>query len=241
MVSVIVSSQHIHSLEVCTPEEIPEGMTFPDATTTTSTTSSSTTTNSPDVIRVQVETTSGNFTIALDPAHAPLTTQNFLQYVDDGFYDGGRFHRTVRLDNNSNAGLKIEETDAGIDPNADRSQLPNDTVAIEVIQGGINPAHGDEQRGPIVLERTSDTGLAHRDGTISMARLTPDSAISDFFICVNDQPELDFGGARNQDGQGFAAFGQVVGGMDVVRAIQTSPSEGQSLTPAIGITRITRV
>lgn len=209
-------------------------MTFPDTTAT------SMTSEAQDMVRVQVETTSGHFTIALDPAHAPLTTGNFLQYVDGGFYDGGRFHRTVRLDNNSNAGLKIEETDAGSDPNADRSLLPNDTVAIEVIQGGVNPARGDEQRGPITLERASETGLSHRDGTISMARLTPDSAISDFFVCINDQPELDFGGARNQDGQGFAAFGQVVEGMDVVRAIQMSPSEGQSLTPSIGIIRITR-
>lgn len=209
-------------------------MTFPDTTAT------SMTSEAQDMVRVQVDTTSGHFTIALDPDHAPLTTGNFLQYVDGGFYEGGRFHRTVRLDNNSNAGLKIEETDAGIDPNADRSLLPNDTVAIEVIQGGINPARGDEQRGPITLERTSETGLSHRDGTISMARLTPDSAISEFFVCINDQPELDFGGARNQDGQGFAAFGQVVEGMDVVRAIQMSPSEGQSLTPSIGIIRITR-
>ncbi len=190
---------------------------------------------------VQVETTSGTITIALDPVHAPGTTGNFLKYVDGGFYDGGRFHRAVRLDNNSNAGLKIEETDTGIDPNADRSLLPNDIIVIEVIQGGINSARGAEQGGPIALERTSETGLAHRDGTISMARLTPDSAISDFFICINNQPELDFGGARNPDGQGFAAFGQVVEGMDVVRAIQTSPSEGQSLTPAIEIVRITRV
>lgn len=218
-------------------------MTVPDTTTIKTTTSNSMTTEAQDqdMVHVQVETASGNFTIALDPAHAPLTAGNFLRYVDGGFYDGGRFHRTVRLDNNSNAGLKIEETDAGIDPNADRSLLPNDTVAIEVIQGGINPARGDEQRGPITLERTSETGLSHHDGTISMARLTPDSAISDFFVCINDQPELDFGGIRNQDGQGFAAFGQVIAGMDVVRAIQTSPSEGQSLTPAIEINRIIRI
>ncbi|MGI8484504.1 MAG: peptidylprolyl isomerase [Thermomicrobiales bacterium] len=205
------------------------------------TTSDATTGDSQDMIRVQVETTSGDFTVALDSAHAPHTVNNFLQYVDGGFYDGGRFHRTVRTDNNSNAGLDIKETDSGIDPKAPRGQLPNDEIVIEVIQGGINPARSDEQRGPITLERTSETCLKHSDGTISMARLTPDSAVSDFFVCINDQPELDFGGGRNQDGQGFAAFGQVVEGMDVVRAIQTSPSEGQSLTPAIGIIRITRV
>jgi peptidyl-prolyl cis-trans isomerase A (cyclophilin A) len=74
-----------------------------------------------------------------------------------------------------------------------------------------------------------------------MARLTPDSAVSDFFLCIGPQPELDFGGRRNQDGQGFAAFGQVVSGMDVVRAIQTSPSTGQSLTPPVTIKKISRV
>jgi len=189
--------------------------------------------------RVRIETPLGDIVVTLDE-RAPGTVANFLAYVDGGFYDGGRFHRTVRTDNNANAGLNITETDAGLDPNAPRTQLPNDEIVIEVIQGGINPERAAEQRGPIALERTSETGLKHVDGTISMARLTPDSAVSDFFLCINAQPELDFGGKRNQDGQGFAAFGQVTAGMDVVRAIQTSPSEGQSLTPAIAITRISR-
>jgi peptidyl-prolyl cis-trans isomerase A (cyclophilin A) len=74
-----------------------------------------------------------------------------------------------------------------------------------------------------------------------MARLTPDSAVSDFFICIGDQPELDFGGQRNPDGQGFAAFGTVTSGMDVVRAIQRSPADGQSLDPPVTITRIARL
>ena len=199
-------------------------------------------TSSPhDAPRVRIETACGDITIALDPENAPITVESFLHYVDGGFYNGGRFHRTVRLDNQSNEGLKVDDIDGGLDPNADRTLMPNDTIAIEVIQGGIDPARTGEQRGPIPLERTSETGLKHRDGTISMARLRPDSAISDFFICINDQPELDFGGQRNPDGQGFAAFGQVVAGMDVVRAIQTQPSEGQSLTPPVGILRITRI
>jgi len=114
---------------------------------------------------------------------------------------------------------------------------PNDTIRIAVIQGGLAewdnyPRH--EVAG-IPLERTTMTGLKHLDGTISMARMTPDSANSEFFICVGDQPELDFGGRRNPDGQGFAAFGQVVEGMDVVHAINTSPQEGQGLKPPIEI------
>lgn len=191
--------------------------------------------------QVRIDTPAGTITVALDAEHAPRTVANFLHYVDAGLYDGGRFHRTVRTDNNSNAGLRINETDRGIDPAADRRQLPNDAIVIEVIQGGIDPDRVNEQGTPIPLERTSETGLRHRDGTISMARLTPDSAISDFFICINDQPDLDFGGQRNPDGQGFAAFGQVVEGMEVVRAIQASPSEGQALTPPVPILAITRV
>lgn len=206
------------------------------------------------IVDVVLETAFGSIAVRIDAAHAPLTVANFLFYVDCGFYDGGKFHRTVRLDNQSNANLKTEAIGAGIDGStprdgegsgvgkaADRSNLPNDTIAIEVIQGGIDPARSAEQRPPIALERTSDTGLRHRDGTISMARLTPDSAVSDFFICIGDQPELDFGGIRNPDSQGFAAFGQVVDGMDVVRTIHVQRSHGQSLEPHVIITRASRV
>lgn len=93
----------------------------------------------------------------------------------------------------------------------------------------------------IPLERTRETGLKHIDGTISMARDGPDTATSDFFICVGDQPELDLGGQRNPDGQGFAAFGRVVRGHEVVRAIQLAPSADQKLTPAIGIISARRI
>lgn len=191
-------------------------------------------------VKIVLETTLGPITVDLDTANAPGTTANFLFYVDGGFYDGGRFHRTVTADNNANTNLRGERIGAGIDPNADRSQLPNDAIAIQVIQGGINPDRSAEQRGPIALERTSETGVRHRDGTISMARFTPDSAVSDFFICINDTPELDFGGQRNPDGQGFAAFGRVVAGMDVVRAIQQQPATGQTLHPLITIMRARR-
>ena len=194
----------------------------------------------PEIIDVVIETPMGTITVRLETAKAPITAANFLSYVDRGFYDGGRFHRTVRLDNQSNAGLKIEVTDLGIADSGDAKPLPNDQIPIEVIQGGINLARKSEQGPPIPLERTSVTGLRHLDGTISMGRTTTDTAVSDFFICINDQPELDFGGRRNVDGQGFAAFGQVIAGMDTVRAIQTAPSEGQSLTPPVPITRIER-
>lgn len=191
-------------------------------------------------VDIVLETAFGKIVVRLDGARAPVTAENFLHYVAGGFYDGGRFHRTVRRDNNANANLKAEAIGAGIDIQADRANLPNDTVAIEVIQGGIDPSRSADQRPAIALERTRDTGLRHRDGTISMARLTPDSAISDFFICINDQPELDFGGQRNPDGQGFAAFGQVIEGMDVVRTIQAQPANGQALDPPVSIIRARR-
>jgi len=163
---------------------------------------------------VDITTPLGTISVEIDQQHAPGTAANFLGYVDRGEYDGGRFYRTVTPDNQ-----------------------PNDTIRIAVIQGGLAewdnyPRH--EVAG-IPLERTTMTGLKHLDGTISMARMTPDSANSEFFICVGDQPELDFGGRRNPDGQGFAAFGQVVEGMDVVHAINTSPQEGQGLKPPIEI------
>jgi peptidyl-prolyl cis-trans isomerase A (cyclophilin A) len=169
-------------------------------------------------VHVLIETTFGAIEVAVDTTHAPLTAANFLRYVDGGFYDGGRFHRAVTPDNQ-----------------------PNDTIRIEVIQGGVNPDRQGETGPPLALERTGVTGLAHRDGTISMARFAPDSAVSDIFICIGDQPTLDFGGMRNPDGQGFAAFGQVVAGMDVVRQIQSQPAEGQSLKPPITIVRARRI
>ena len=197
--------------------------------------------NATDHVDIVIETASGSITVRLEPSKAPITTANFLSYVDRGFYDGGRFHRTVRLDNQSNALLKIENSDLGISDSGGTKPLPNDAVPIEVIQGGINLDRKGEQGPGIPLERTRDTGLRHVDGAISMGRTTVDSAISDFFICIYDQPELDFGGKRNVDGQGFAAFGQVIEGMDVVRAIQASPSDGQSLSPPIQIIRISSV
>lgn len=169
-------------------------------------------------IRVLMTTGLGEIELELYPDRAPLTVANFMRYVDRGFYEGGVFHRTVTPDNQ-----------------------PHNKIRIEVIQGGINPAKEENGGPPITLERTNETGLKHLDGTISMARLEPDSATSDFFICINDQPELDFGGQRNPDGQGFAAFGRVVRGMDIARAIQRAPHEAQALNPPVNIVKVVRL
>jgi len=169
--------------------------------------------------RVLVHTERGDIVLEIDTAHAPMTAANFLKYVDAGHYNGGTFHRTVKMDNQ-----------------------PDSPVKIEVIQAGVNADRAKEGFAPIALERTSLTGLRHVDGAISMARGAPDSATSGWFICINDQPSLDFGGARNPDGQGFAAFGRVVQGMDVVRAIQRAPNtDAQRLTPPITILSVARV
>lgn len=185
-------------------------------------------------IPIRIETEFGTIHAELFEDEAPITTTNFLHYVDEGLYDHGKFHRTVTAENNSNTNLDLGELDVY------RDSVPNDSIAIQVIQGGVNDERADDLDDAIPLERTSETGLSHTDGTLSMARSTPDSAISDFFICIGDQPSLDFGGMRNPDGQGFAAFGRVTSGMDVVRTIQGQAARGQMLNPVIPILRIER-
>jgi peptidyl-prolyl cis-trans isomerase A (cyclophilin A) len=168
-------------------------------------------------VRVVIETELGDIELELDAARAPVSVANFLKYVDAGLYDGATFHRTVRPDN--------QKTHA---------------VPIAVVQAQSRARGAQELFPAVPLERTRDTGLKHVDGTVSLARLEPDTATDHFFICVGDQPELDFGGMRNPDGQGFAAFGRVVSGMDVVRKIQMASAEGERLTPPIGIVRARR-
>lgn len=173
--------------------------------------------NEKGIVRVLIETEMGEIEVEIDTVRAPVTSANFLRYLDAHHYDGGRFHRTVKMDNQ-----------------------PDKKIKIEVIQAGVSPEKAKSDFPAIPLERTNKTGLLHKDGVISMARDGPDTATSDFFVCINDQPQLDFGGARNPDGQGFAAFGRVVRGMDVVRKIQMAPADGQSLKPPVKLLRIRR-
>ena len=167
---------------------------------------------------VVFETEKGAIEIEVDAAHAPVTAANFLKYVDGGFYAGGTVNRAVRPDNTT-----------------------RHDVEIQVIQFQMNAARRPDQFPPIALERTSVTGLRHIDGALSMARNGPDTATASFSIVIGNQPEMDFGGRRNPDGQGFAVFGRVVRGMDVVRAIQASPTGpagpygSESLVPPIRV------
>ena len=172
-------------------------------------------------VLVHLETPHGEIDLGINTERAPLTAANFLKYVDAGLYDNGRFHRATRPDN--------------YPPN------PPNRPMMELIQGGIDPARRAEGFPPLMLERRRDTGQRHVVGTVSMARGAPDSATSDFFILLDDQPSLDFGGLRFDDAQGAAAFGRVVHGLDVVRAIQQQPVEAQRLTPPVPILRAVRV
>ena len=170
----------------------------------------------PALPRVLLETELGEIEIEVDNVRAPITGENFLKYVALGLYDEGTFHRTVRKDPDNQ---------------------PQNAVKIDVIQAAANAARRGEFPPSIVLERTKLTGLLHKDATISMARSGPDTGRSEFFICIGDQPELDFGGTRNADGQGFAAFGRVTRGMDVVRKIHARPADGQTLLERVKIVR----
>jgi peptidyl-prolyl cis-trans isomerase A (cyclophilin A) len=166
---------------------------------------------------VTIKTELGNIEVEIYEKKAPITAGNFLRYVDENLFEGASFYRTVTMDNQ-----------------------PDNDVRIEVIQGGR--LSGDSSGYlPIVHETTDKTGILHEDGVISMARDRPGSATSEFFICIGNQPELDFGGKRNPDGQGFAAFGRVIRGMDVVRKIHEQPAEGQRLNPSVKIFTIERI
>jgi cyclophilin family peptidyl-prolyl cis-trans isomerase len=172
----------------------------------------------PERPQVSIQTAIGAIEVELDTLRAPVTVTNFLRYVHEGLYSDGEFHRTVTLENQ-----------------------PTNNVKIQVIQATANPAKTNAFFPPIALERTRESGLRHIDGAISMARAEPDSAQADFFICIGDQPELDFGGHRNPDGQGFAVFGRVISGMQVVRKIHERPAAGQKLTPPVRIQRAVRL
>ncbi|CAN5147282.1 peptidylprolyl isomerase [soil metagenome] len=171
----------------------------------------------PAEAHVVIHTAAGDIALTLDAAHAPISTCNFLRYVEAGRYADGSFFRTVVAATNAN---------------------PN---PIDVIQAQTTAGSDDPGLGAIPLERTRDTGLSHLAGTISMARDGPDTATSSFFIVTQDTPALDFGGGRNPDGQGFAAFGHVTEGLDLVRAIQALPAVDEAITAPVTITSVERV
>ena len=167
---------------------------------------------------VLIRTDLGDMTVEIYTEQAPVTANNFLTHVEQGDYANSVFYRVVRMDNQ-----------------------PGNQVKIEVIQGGLFHDEVVDTITPIIHESTQETGILHTDGIISMARNKPGSASTEIFICIGDQPSLDYGGKRNPDGQGFAAFGRVIQGMDVVKKIQSEPADGQMLLSPVRITEVVRV
>jgi peptidyl-prolyl cis-trans isomerase A (cyclophilin A) len=163
---------------------------------------------------IEIQTPKGNITVELYVDKAPITAGNFLKIVKEHVLDGGSFYRTVRSVNDKNP------------------------VRISVLQGGTQGKDNVPDIKPIAHETTKMTGIKHQHGVISMARTEPGSARTEFFVCIGEQPELDFGGRRNPDGQGFAAFGKVIEGMDLVMAIWQGPAAGQSIDPPVLIYKV---
>ena len=166
---------------------------------------------------VEIETPLGAIELEIYENKAPNTAKHFLSNVDNQVFDKAFFYRVVHRDNQKGRDIKIE-----------------------VIQGGLFHDSIVEQMPTIKHESTNKTGILHLDGVISMARNKPGTACTEFFICVGDQPHLDADGRRNSDNQGFAAFGKVIKGMDLVRKIQKQKENEQMLLDRIPIISIER-
>jgi len=154
--------------------------------------------------RVAIQTDQGLIVVELEAGKAPITSANFLRYVDARKYDGGTIYRASRTKGVKGAGS---------------------------IQGG--PAARVRRFAPIAHESTRTTGLRHRAGTISLARNGPGTATADFFICASPAPYLDAHPGAPGDNQGFAAFGTVVEGLAIVRKILALPTTGTPLVPSM--------
>jgi len=171
-------------------------------------------------IRVLLDTDMGRIVAELYPTRAPATTANFLRYLDEGHYGAASIYRTMR-------------PGAGARPNR-----------VRVVQGGVDPSCRNPPLPSVPLESTDVTGLRHVDGTLSIARWEPETGASEFFIVIGDGAILDHGGDSKPDGQGFAAFGRIVEGMDIVRRINDASAdaptehlhmEGQALTAPVAL------
>ena len=165
---------------------------------------------------ILIETNYGDIEVELYPGKAPKTVAAFLSYIDSGYYNKSSFYRVVKTEDmgGNNYGL---------------------------IQGGTWRTNAQLKLPGIVHESTKQSGLSHTSGTISLARTTPGSANTEFFICIGDQSQFDYGNGGNADGQGFAAFGTVFKGMDIVRKIQDCPANGEDFKEQITIDRIRRL
>jgi peptidyl-prolyl cis-trans isomerase A (cyclophilin A) len=170
--------------------------------------------------RVKIITDHGFITLELYPDKAPKTVAAFLSYVDSGYYKNSTFYRVWNDDNQV-----------------------IDAYKARLIQGGLwrtNRQLSLKLPG-VPHESTKESGILHTDGVISLARAAPGTATTEFFICIGNQHGFDYGGANNPDGQGYASFGKVVDGKDVVRYIYEAPEDGEYFNPPIFVSNIVRL
>lgn len=168
----------------------------------------------PDLPHIIIETSKGDMELELYAKKAPKTVAAFLSYIDSGYYDKASFYRVLNDENQ-----------------------PSNAPKTELIQGGIwktQPKLAASIPG-IPHETTQQTGIHHEDGVISLARTTPGTAGTEFFICIGKQEGLDYGGENIADGQGYAAFGKVVRGLDVLYKIYRQPEDDQYFEPPVDI------
>jgi peptidyl-prolyl cis-trans isomerase A (cyclophilin A) len=169
--------------------------------------------------RIVIETAYGDIELELYANKAPKTVAAFLSYIDNDLYDKATFYRVLNNDNQ-----------------------PSNAPKSELIQGGIwkSKAYAAKKIKGIAHESTNKTGILHKAGVISLARTKPGTASTEFFICIADEPGLNFGGENVADKQGYAAFGKVIHGMDIVMKIYRQNEVDQYFDPPITIFSIKR-
>lgn len=167
---------------------------------------------------VEIRTKFGDIEIELYPDKAPKSVAAFLSYIEKEYYKDATFYRVLNTENQ-----------------------PSDADKAELIQGGAWRKRNRPEVPGIPHESTAQTHILHTNGTVSFARREPGTASTEFFICIGDQPGFDYGGTNNPDGQGYAAFGKVVKGLDVVRKIYLQPENDQYFDPAVAIYNIVRL
>ena len=169
---------------------------------------------------IEIQTKLGGIEVELYPEKAPKTVAAFLSFIDSGYYRNASFYRILNRDNQ-----------------------PSDANKAELIQGGL---YRSKNKPSIVIpgiphETTEQTGILHKDGVLSLARLEPGTGTTEFFICIGDQPGFDYGGLNNPDKQGYAAFGKVVKGMDLIKIIYNRPEDDTYFRPPVAIFDIVRL
>ncbi|WP_224018540.1 peptidylprolyl isomerase [Ferruginibacter albus] len=167
---------------------------------------------------VAIQTKFGDIEVELFPENAPKSVAAFLSYVDSGYYKDASFYRALNDDNQ-----------------------PTGNASTALLQGGIWKTKPTMNISGIPHETTLQTKLTHKNGTISLARQAPGTAGSEFFICIGDQKGFDYGGSNNPDGQGYAAFGQVVKGMSLVQKFYAQPTNDDMLQQPVAILNIVRL